>query len=173
MALTLPATYLVELIERRLPPMLLEASVLATQGTDMTINTVYPYFNPAATDRSWQIIHQVMNSTRDRSAAEQYLSTHSLVLRFIGAAVDGGFWGAYPSLYNVFAPTIVAYFAARPRFIYQQGQANVPYLAPEQTAITSVQFFGDTLAGQTPAQGMDFNLSVAFRIKNEPSAVNP
>jgi hypothetical protein len=174
MALTLPADYLAELIERRLPPMLAEVSSIALQDYGLTVgDRVYPYFNPAAPDLSWQIIHQSVSLTRDRAAADQYLTTHALVLRFIGAAVDGGFWGKYPGLYNVLAPTVVAYLVARPRFIYQQGQSSVPFLAAEQTIVSGAQFFGDTIGGSTPVQGIDFSLSVAFRVKIESSAVNP
>lgn len=173
MALSLPSTYLLSFVDR-MAELLPDASAQALEGSGLDVgDRVFKAYNPAAPDRSWQIIHNSLSKVRERAGHHQYLTTHLFTLRFIASAVDGGFWMAYPILYYTFAPSIVAYFDARLALIGQDGQGGIPYYAAEQSGITGAQFFGSTPNGETPVSGIDFDFTAVFRIANASSGNNP
>jgi hypothetical protein len=175
MTLTLPATYLVELVEQRLPKMLPEASDLAFTGTDLkTGDKVVPYYDPAADPISWCVYTPQQGTRRaldPRAAAHQFQTTHQLILRLKLASNESGatvMFGAYPRLYYILAPTVIAYFDERSEFSYADEIPALPLSAPKSTYISDATWFGDDPGGSYPFLGIAFTLNVAFNVTTEP-----
>ena len=131
------ATYLEDVIDERIVPMLKEVSAAFTLPVEQVTRTV----NANDTPPFWWVYTGGLSPSL--VAAARYTELVTVNLRLVLAhAKQTGYEGQYEGYLWTWLPTVSRYFQERRALVYQAGQSVPDYLEPKDVAIGDFTPFG-------------------------------
>lgn len=158
-------TYLEDVIQDRLVPMLKEVGAVFTPP----ILQVTDYAELRLSPPYWWVYVPPQVIAPEKFGASQWRVDYQVITRGVVALTTAGFDGQYSRMLYRLLPTVLHYFHERNRLVYAGGQSVLDYL--QHAAVTTLTGFGIFNDGSNHI-GLELQHTLTFTLSLTPAPGN-